>query len=81
MTNPNDVTVHFDDASVPARITKLEGGGGFIRIRLPEDRANVAPGTEADVEMHDGGRFRMALVERFEGGEPGEVRMKLLRRA
>ncbi len=82
MIDPNSVTAHFGQASFPGRLTRLEGGGGYMRVRLDWKTAPFEPvsGAEGELEMHDGGRFRVRIVEPLslepEGGS-GEVRMKL----
>lgn len=83
MTDPNRITAHFPFASLSGRIEALEGGGGFMRVslELQDARQELTAGTEAELEMHDGARFRVTVVEPLGAEERrGEYRMKLLGR-
>ncbi|WP_157448859.1 hypothetical protein [Deinococcus peraridilitoris] len=84
MTDPNSITAHFDEVSIPATITALEGGGGYMRVTLNWQNTafSPAPGMESELEMHDGGRFRVTLLEQITdtGKTSAEFRMKLLGR-
>lgn len=78
------VTAHLGEAAYPGQIAALEGGGGFMRVAL-EGGSALAAGDECELEMHDGARFRVTVIEAL-GGEDGatpgqqEYRMKLLGR-
>lgn len=83
VTDPNRITAHFPFASLSGRIEALEGGGGFMRVslELQDARQELTAGTEAELEMHDGARFRVTVVEPLGAEERrGEYRMKLLGR-
>ncbi|GAA5533011.1 hypothetical protein [Deinococcus aluminii] len=78
----NSIVAHFGNAAIPGRIEALEGGRGFMRVALDpgEDALPVQEGSECILEMHDGARFRFAVVERLDG-HTHAFRMKLLGRA
>ncbi|WP_407571676.1 hypothetical protein [Deinococcus altitudinis] len=84
MTDPRRATAHFGPASFPGRILALEGGGGYLRVLLEGEGQEPWPeaGHQGELEMHDGARFGMVIVERL--GDPqendAEFRMKLLDR-
>ena len=86
MTNFNSVVAHFDSEALHGRIEALEGGRGFMRVFLDWSQASFTPTPDMEcvLEMHDGGRFRMAITERLAAapdGQSGELRMKLLGRS
>ena len=76
----NSVMAFFGDVAVPGRIEALEGGRGLMRVSLDGTPPDIAEGTEAILEMHDGVRFRVTVTEAL-GGETNELRLKLLARA
>lgn len=77
--DPNAVTAEWGGSSLPGRITALEGGRGLMRVALP-DSAALSPESTLVLEMHDGARFRVTVVETLGAGpQPGqqEFRLKL----
>ena len=84
MTDPRRATAHFGPATFPGRILALEGGGGYLRVLLEGEGQHPWPeaGHEGELEMHDGRRFGMVVVEAL--GDPqgtdAEFKMKLLDR-
>lgn len=85
MTDPNSITAHFGPASFPGLIRALEGNGGFMRVFFDWAGADFSPlaGQEGTLEMHDGARFRVTVIEPLDlkaGGHSGELRVKLLGR-
>jgi len=84
VTDPRRATAHFGSASVPAQILALEGGGGYLRVLLAGEGEHPWPeaGQQGELEMHDGVRFGMVIVEAL--GTPqeqqAEFRMKLVDR-
>ncbi|HWG86028.1 MAG TPA: hypothetical protein VNT60_11175 [Deinococcales bacterium] len=83
MPDPNAVTASFGDSTFPAQITKLEGQRGLMRVRLDHGGSyQPAEGAEGLLEMHDGSRFRVGVLELLDLGEhSGEVRVRLLGRS
>ena len=75
------VTAHLGAAVCPGQIAALEGGGGFMRVRLDGADALDA-GQEFELEMHDGARFLVVVIEALPGEnappDGQEYRMKLL---
>lgn len=76
----NSVVAHFGASAVPGRILALEGGRGMMRVSLPGSGPEMTGGMECTLEMHDGARFRVAVIERLDTGG-NEFRLKLLGRA
>jgi hypothetical protein len=82
MIDPQRITAHFGEdlggVSLPGSITAMEGRGGFLRVALtpPADGPQPSTGSECELEMHDGGRFRFVVTELLP--ESAEYRMKLL---
>ena len=83
MTDPRRFTAHFGPATFPGRILALEGGGGYMQVRL-EGAPHPWPkaGHEGELEMHDGARFGVMVTEHLgaEEEENAEFRMKLVDR-
>jgi len=81
MPDPRALTAHFGGAAYPGQIAALEGNRGQLRVRLEAaDEARwPAVQDEGELEMHDGARFRVGVLEVL-GGEGGgqELRLKLL---
>ncbi|GGR20706.1 hypothetical protein [Deinococcus ruber] len=82
------VTAHVEPAALSGQISALEGGGGYMRVLLDGTDALNA-GQEFELEMHDGARFRVVVIEVLprsgaaagNDAEPGqEYRLKLLGR-
>jgi hypothetical protein len=85
MPDPNAVTAYFGQASFPGQIVALEGQRGLIRARLHYvgTAFRPEPGGEGVLEMHDGSRFRVTILEQLsadDGSGSAEVRMRLLGR-
>ncbi|WP_407541994.1 hypothetical protein Q0M94_17090 (plasmid) [Deinococcus radiomollis] len=84
MTDPRRATAHFGQASFPGRILALEGGGGYLRVVLAGEGQHPYPeaGQEGELEMHDGARFAMVIVEALGDSQEkdAEFRMKLVDR-
>ena len=82
MSDPQSITAHFGEdlggASLSGSITAMEGRGGFLRVALTPPAAGPQPtsGSECELEMHDGARFRFVVTELLP--ESAEFRMKLL---
>lgn len=77
MAEFNTVVAHFGGEPLPGRLAALEGGRGMMRVSLG-DPSTLQEGQEGVLEMHDGARFRVTVVERLP--ETNEVRLKLLGR-
>ncbi len=80
LPDPNKVTAEFGGAQHDGRILALEGGGGFMRVEVQGAPA-LAAGDTVVLEMHDGARFRVTVIEPLEGGAQADAagfRMKLL---
>lgn len=81
MTDPRSLTAHFGGAAYPGQIAALEGNRGQMRVRLEGADPGSWPvaNAEGELEMHDGARFRVSVLEVL-GGEGGgqELRLKLL---
>ncbi|WP_425145236.1 hypothetical protein [Deinococcus sp.] len=81
MADPRAVTAHVGAsdhgpaAAYAGRIVALEGGGGLMRLRL--DGAALTAGQECELEMHDGARFGVMVLEVLPDAAH-EYRMKLL---
>ena len=86
MTDPRQIIAHFGPATLPGRILTLEGGGGYMRVRLeagPHSWPEV--GHQGELQMHDGARFAVVVTD-GQGDESrgtpreghAEFRMKLL---
>ncbi len=79
MTDPRRLTAYFGSGSYPGEIAALEGNRGHMRVRFAAlETGKVAAGDEGELEMHDGARFRVRVVEPLEAA--GEYRLKLLGR-
>ena len=78
MTDPNRVTAEYGGATHDGRILALEGGGGLMRVALAGPEA-LNPGDELVLQMHDGARFRVNVIEPLgPGSEGAEFRLKLV---
>ncbi|ULH14279.1 hypothetical protein MF271_01795 (plasmid) [Deinococcus sp. KNUC1210] len=76
------VTAHVEPAALSGQISALEGGGGYMRVVLNGADALNA-GQEFELEMHDGARFRVVVIESLPSGgaeSVQEYRLKLLGR-
>jgi|GEM_PF-6613096 len=78
MVEFNRVMAHVRGEAVPGRLEALEGGRGFMRVVL--EASGVRVGDEVVLEMHDGARFRVVVVESLQQGAHA-FRMKLLAKA
>ncbi|GAA4010407.1 hypothetical protein GCM10022631_23740 [Deinococcus rubellus] len=82
MPDPRAFTAHFGSAAYPGEIAALEGNRGQIRVRLENNPG--APGwpaanAQGELEMHDGARFRVGVLEVLDGEGGGQhFRLKLL---
>lgn len=81
MPDPRAFTAHFGGAAYPGQIAALEGNRGQMRVRLEgtDPRSWPAVQAEGELEMHDGARFRVGVLEVL-GSEGGgrAYRLKLL---
>lgn len=79
MTDVQRVVLRSGGNEWAGRILRLEGGG-LLAVAL--DGAPGLPslevGLEVAAEMHDGGRFRLAVLEALPGA--GEYRLRLVAR-
>lgn len=81
MPDPRALTAHFGGAAYPGQIAALEGHRGQMRVWLESSGAYGWPatGAEGELEMHDGARFRVGVLEVLgEEGSGQEFRLKLL---
>ena len=75
ITDPNAGQATFGAEQTEFRILALEGQGGLMRLRLGSgtdvDSAhlNLDPDETGTLEMHDGARFGVRVLERLSGGE------------
>ena len=81
MPDTSALTAHFGGAAYPGQIAALEGNRGQLRVRLEaaDEVRWPAVQDEGELEMHDGARFRVGVLEVLGGeGRGQELRLKLL---
>ncbi|MFC4456210.1 hypothetical protein [Deinococcus sonorensis] len=79
--DPNRFSAEFGGSPLSGRITALEGNGGYMRVQFnASGPAEIAVGEEGVLELHDGARFRVAVVEALPDQESGSYRVKLVGR-
>lgn len=68
MTDPNAGEATFGAEKAGFRIVALEGQGGLMRLWL-EGGAGTLAGQRGTLQMHDGARFQVEVLERLPGDE------------
>ncbi|CAM3434602.1 hypothetical protein DESA109040_12435 [Deinococcus saxicola] len=81
MSDPRTFTAHFGDQVYPGQIAALEGNRGEMRVQLEGQGQSGWPtaSDEGELEMQDGARFRVGVLESLSSAEGVcEYRLKLL---
>ncbi len=78
--DPNAVRAEFGQVTTSGQIAALEGNGGFMRVNL--GAAQLESGQQGVLQMHDGARFGVVVIEPTSQSETErEYRLKLTGRA
>ena len=78
--DPNAVSAEFGQVTTSGQITALEGNGGYLRVSL--GAAQLEAGQTGVLQMHDGARFGVVVIEpTVQSEHEREYRLKLTGRA
>ncbi|WP_420594151.1 hypothetical protein [Deinococcus sp.] len=79
-SDPNRVSAEFGGQAHAGQLVALEGQGGLMRVQV--DAAQLEIGQSGVLQMHDGARFGVVVVEPLGEHAAGhEYRLKLTGRA